>query len=324
MVKGWSQQLQSKLWGVFILCIFCPGLSLLPSSIPLFFPQSFPAAFLCYLKFEMGPYLLSLHLPRVLFLKAKLTFPAAFFKSPFPSWTKKGDPCVLHLCTQQEGVSLWSLSGRSMERSSQILSWFFGAGKTRKEPALSLIVNEDKAFWENMILIFFSFQFQFLIAIFKPREHQCWKGCAHSDRLYDGALQGYSAAQLRGIKELWRLRNHRYAEGNVQSSQKFRWTFVFSFLGGKAQGFCIIGSNSFEVKQGWQSKSTRFVILWKSVHISLLLFDPVDVNPANVHRQDLWGVPSDLWLHKPLRPDFSSSTLSPEHKLQRILYSYMQ
>lgn len=33
----------------------------------------------------------------------------------------------------------------------------------------------------------FSFPFQVFTAIFKPGEHQCWKGCTHPDRLYGGA-----------------------------------------------------------------------------------------------------------------------------------------
>lgn len=35
------------------------------------------------------------------------------------------------------------------ESITEILSWFFGAGKARKEPVLSLAVNEDEAFQDN-------------------------------------------------------------------------------------------------------------------------------------------------------------------------------
>lgn len=45
------------------------------------------------------------------------------------------------------------------------------------------------------------------------------------------------------------LASHGDAEGNAQSAQKFRQASVFSFLGMKAQGSCIIGSDSFEVKR---------------------------------------------------------------------------
>lgn len=62
---------------------------------------------------------------------------------------------------------------------------------------------------------------------------------------HQGALW-LSAEVLKSSED---LASHRDAEGNAQSAQKFRQSSVFSFLGGKAQGSCIIRSDSFEVKQ---------------------------------------------------------------------------
>lgn len=56
----------------------------------------------------------------------------------------------------------------------------------------------------------------------------------------------FSVETLRNSED---LASHEDAEGNAQGAQKFRQPFVFSFLGRKAQGSCIIGSDSFEVKQ---------------------------------------------------------------------------
>lgn len=55
-----------------------------------------------------------------------------------------------------------------------------------------------------------------------------------------------SAAVLKNSED---LASHGDAEGNAQSAQKFRQSSVFSFLGGKAQGSCVIGSDSFEVRR---------------------------------------------------------------------------
>lgn len=55
-----------------------------------------------------------------------------------------------------------------------------------------------------------------------------------------------SAEALKNSED---LASHGDAEGNAQSAQKFRQSSVFSCLGGKSQGSCIIGSDSFEGKR---------------------------------------------------------------------------
>ena len=42
----------------------------------------------------------------------------------------------------------------------------------------------------------------------------------------------------------------------------------------------------------------------RDAYIPLYVCAPVSLNLADVHRQDLRGVPRDLWMHKLLRSDF--------------------
>lgn len=118
----------------------CHPLSLCSSLTP------FQLRFLMhYFKFEIALLLLSSYSPRVMLLKTKSEFPAAFFKSPFPAWSKKDGLCVTKHSTGGSVPLLAFMEKEYGEITSKILSWFFGAGKAKKQP-VSLMVNEDEAF----------------------------------------------------------------------------------------------------------------------------------------------------------------------------------
>lgn len=108
-------------------------------------------------------------------------------------------------------------------------------------------MNEDEAFLGNWVLIIFSSCLQPFIAIFKLESTGIQRDVPLTGFIEDhhrAAVQ-LSAEVLKNSED---LASHGDAEGNAQSAQKFRLSSVFAFLGGKAQGSCIIGSDSFEVK----------------------------------------------------------------------------
>lgn len=86
--------------------MFCPGLSLFPSFIPLLHPHSCPVALLCCLKFKKGSPFLSSQLPGVLLLKAKPAYPANIPQKPFPRLDQKNIFHVCHICALNRRVCL--------------------------------------------------------------------------------------------------------------------------------------------------------------------------------------------------------------------------
>lgn len=110
-------------------------------------------------------------------------------------------------------------------------------------------MNEDEAFLENLVLnIFFSPPPNTLLLFLNWETTGIQRGVliltGFIEKHYKAAVQ-LSTEVLKNSED---LASHGDAEGNAQSAQKFRLSSVFSFLGGKAQGSCIIGSGSFEVK----------------------------------------------------------------------------
>lgn len=155
----------------------------------------------------MGSPCLSSHLPGVLLLKARPAYAANIPQKLFPSLDLKKTIHVCHTCAFNRRVCpsanphggrvwrdhLWhfaliSLGLEKLERSLFFLLLEWGWSLSRK-----LDFNH-----------FFPPRLQPFTAIFKLGEHWYWKGRAYPDRLCRGASQGCSAAQLRGVKELWR------------------------------------------------------------------------------------------------------------------------
>lgn len=159
-----------------------------------------------YFRLEIGPLLLTSHPTESHALEGKnLHLQQHSSKALYWPGQKKSILCVSKHSTGGSVPILAFMEKEHGDIISKILFWFFGAGKAKKKPALSLTVNEDEAFWANWILIFFTFPFQALTAIFKLGENQHWKGCSHPDRLYGGASQAYSMSQHRDVKELGRF-----------------------------------------------------------------------------------------------------------------------
>lgn len=251
--------------------MFCPGLPLFPSFIPQLHPLSPSVVLLCCLKFKMGSSCLSSHLPRVLLLKVKSAYPANIPQKPFPSLDWKKMIHVCHTCALNRRVCpSANLHGRSMERSS-VAFHLDSLGLEKLERSLFFLLLEWG--WSLSRKLDFNHFFppclQPFTAIFKLGEHWYWKGCAYPDRLYRGASQGCSAAQHRGVKELWRPGKPRGCWRQCPKWPEVQ-TELCIFLPGRESPRLLY-------HRKWQFWSeaglivwSRFVILWekRSVHFS--------------------------------------------------------
>lgn len=249
-----------------------------------------------YLKCDMGhPFW-----PRIpsefCFWKQNLHFQQHSSKALSQPEPRKGGPHVPRLCAHRESLSLCSPSWRrSMKRSSlKFYLDFWELEKLERNLFFLLLWMMMKPFQVIGFESFFSFPFHALTAIFKLGEYRCWKGCAHPDRLYGGASQGYSMFQRRDIKELWRLGKPRGCRRQCPRCPEVQTAFCIFLPGKESPRLLYHRKWQFWSEAGFivQMRQVCDSLGERSVRIPLSLCAPVDLNWANVHRQDLYGVPN--------------------------------
>lgn len=99
------------------------------------------------------PVCIAAHSTRAMLLKTKFAFPAAFFRGPFPAWTKKRWSTCALLSVSSTGGSVPLLTFMEKEQSPLRLFLSFPGldrhfviSPHRMEPVLAIVLKEDEAF----------------------------------------------------------------------------------------------------------------------------------------------------------------------------------